>query len=183
MKSKKLYMVISVSLAVLLIAGLAGCTSTRPGNGNSKMSLEDIVEKLYENIDVPPYETVRLTPENFAYYSFVPYDDSLSAVTADALVNITPHSVVVIRSEKGDGARLAALIFKYADPDKWISVWADWVNVAYTDHYVVLIMSEEGRANAIAENFKSIAKKLDGMEMTLLSARNTKHDEWQNSDW
>lgn len=80
------------------------------------------MEKLYDNVDVPPYETVRLDSSNFEFFAFVPYDDSLSAVAADALVNITPHSVVVIRAENGNGASLVKKVVENADPNKWLCV-------------------------------------------------------------
>lgn len=142
------------------------------------LTLEDLVEKLYDNVDVPPYETVRLDSSNFEFFAFVPYDDSLSAVAADALVNITPHSVVVIRAENGNGASLVKKVVENADPNKWLCVGSEIVNVAYTDHYVLLIMSEKAIADDIAENFKNMAKDLDGMEMTLLTANNSRYDQY-----
>lgn len=99
-------------------------------------------------------------------------------VAADALVNIAPHSVVVIRAENGNGASLAKKVVENADPNKWLCGGSEIVNVAYTDHYVLLIMSENAIADDIAENFKNMAKDLDGMEMTLLTANNSRYDQY-----
>lgn len=147
---------------------LSGCGSVEEGAGQGT-ELEDIVERLYENADAPPYETIRLDKTNFEAFAFIPYDESLSAVEADALVNITPHSVVVIHDEKGNGESLAEAVFENADPFKWLCVSSEKVNVAYTDHYVVLIMSYEAVADSVAAKFGEIAHELDGMKMTLLS--------------
>lgn len=176
MKSVKIHLTLAVFLGVLLIVSLAGCANQNAENQTQDLSLEDIVEKLYDQVDVPPYETVRLDSENFAYFAFVPYDDSLSAVAADALVNVTPHSLVVIRADDGNGAALAEAMIENADPNKWLCVGAETVHVAYTDHYVVLIMSEKVTADAITENFRAIAKELDGMDMRLLTAGNSRYE-------
>lgn len=141
------------------------------------MTPEDIVEKLYNDVDVPPYETVRLDKSTFEYFAFAPYDESLTAVAADALVNITPHSLVVIRAANGNGAEIAETIAQKADMNKWLCVGAEAGNVAYTDHYVVLIMSERAIVDAVTENFKAMADGLDGMEISLLTLTNSRYEQ------
>ncbi len=177
MKSVKTNLILTASLAILLIIVLAGCAKNDAENNAAGPALEDIVQKIYANVDVPPYETIRLDQSNFEYFAFVPYDDTLSAVAADALVNITPHSVVVIRAERGNGADLAEKVFENADPNKWLCVGSETVYVAYTDHYVLLIMSEKVTADAIAENFKGMANDLDNMDMTLLTASSSRYEQ------
>ena len=168
--------IFSAVLVILIIAVLSGCAKPEIGNDPAGLTLEDVVEKLYDNVEVPPYEIVRLDSSNFESFAFVPYDDDLTAVAADALVNITPHSVVVIHVENGSGASLAKKIVENADPNKWLCVGSEVVNVAYTDHYVLLIMSDKAIADGITANFKDLAKELDGMEMTLLTANNSRYD-------
>lgn len=172
MKFIKSNFVLIATILFLLLALLAGCTNGLVENNGKDQSLESIVEKLCENEDVPPYEAVRLDETNFEFFCFVPYNENLSAVAADALVNITPHSVVVIKAEDGSGADIAKQVFENADPNKWLCVRAETVNVAYTDHYVVLIMSDKDTAAALSAKFKGLADELDGMDMTLLSADN-----------
>ena len=170
MKSEKTKLILVLIFMLLLTAAFAGCAKNDAENDSADLTLEDIVKKIYENVDVPPYETIRLDSSNFEYYAFIPYDDSLSAVAADALVNITPHSVVVIRTEDGNGESLAEDIILNADPNKWLCVRAEQVNVAYTDHYVLLVMSEKAIADDITANFNDLSKDLDDTEMTLLTA-------------
>lgn len=173
MNNKLIFTASCVMLACML---LVGC-SKHDSDNTVDLTLGEIVEKLYDNVDVPPYEIVSLDETNFEYFAFVPYDKDLSAVAADALVNITPHSVVVIRSEQGNGAKLASSVAANADLNKWLCVGSEAGAVVYTDHYVVLIMSEKDIVNAIAENFKSLAKDLDGTDMSLLALANSRYEQ------
>lgn len=177
MKILKIGLTFCLGFLVILTAFLTGCELRGATENTGSMALEAIVEKIYEKVDVPPYDTVRLDQDNFEFFSFIPYSDDLSAVAADALVNITPHSVVVIRSESGNGAEIAESVVLRADPNKWLCVGAETVEVAYTDHYVVLVMSDKTTADAIVGNFGELAPDLDDMEMKLLTAGNSRYDQ------
>lgn len=143
----------------------------------AEMSLENMVEELYSDVDVPPYETVLLDSTNFEYFTFAPYDDSLTAVAADALVNITPHSMVIIHSPKGGGADLAKTVAANADLNKWLCVGSETGNVLYTEHYVVLIMSEKVIVDAVTENFEAMSADLDGMMTNIISLTNSRYEQ------
>ena len=170
--NKKGYMTL-VILGMLVGALLfTGCTGTNAGTGGNAgggtggpnstgKSLDDIVEGLYSGVDVPAYETITLTKDMFESYAFTSYDESLSAVAADALVNITPHSLVVIHASGGNGKDVAEKIVQNADPNKWLCVGSEVVNVAYTNHYVVLVMSYQDIADGIVTNFKTMASDLE----------------------
>lgn len=172
---------IAALIMALPVLVLEGCGNSTAVIGMDDTPLHAIVEQLYDHVDVPPCEIIPLDQENFEAYSFIPYDDSLSAVAADALVRIAPHSTVVIRAESGNGPELAYKIIRNADPNKWISVGAETVYAAYTDHYVILVMSYRDTADAILENFKNMAAELDGMEMAFLTAHNPRY-EWGNGE-
>lgn len=167
---------IAALIMALLVFALEGCGNSNMVIGMENLPLHTIVEDLYEHVDVPPYEIIPLDEENFEYYSFIPYDESLTAVAADALVRIAPHSTVVIRADGGNGPELADRIIGNADPNKWVSVGAEIVYVAYTDHYVILVMSYQDTADDIIENFRNMTIELDGMEMALLTAHNPRYD-------
>ena len=168
MKSK-INLIIAAIGAALIIVSLAACAKEKEDNesGSGGQAPEDIVAELYSGVDVPPYETIPLDESNFEFYAFIPYNEGLSAAAADALVNITPHSLVVIHTDKGNGAELAEQVAANADPNKWLCVRADALRVASTNHYVVLVMSYQDTADAIIENFRNIAMELDGTEMVL----------------
>ena len=155
--------------ALLVTLALTACASDS-GGSQQAADLSAVIEKLYQNIEVPPNETIVLDKDNFEYFAFIPYGDGLTGAAADALVNITPHSLVVIHTDSGNGAELAEQVSENADPNKWLCVRADSLRVAYTDHYVVLVMSFTDTADAIIGNFRTIAKDIDSGEMTLLTA-------------
>ena len=187
MKIRKIKYIITVISIIAAVVCLAGCSKDSgagdavdqtPGNNATEaVAPEAVLEKLYTDIDVPPYEVIKLNESNFEAFAFIPYDDSLTAASGDALVNVTPHSVVVIHAKKGNGAELAGQIVEKADPNKWLCVGAEAVRVTYTDHYVVLIMSDKATADAVAENFKAAANELDGMEPGLLTATNSRYEQ------
>lgn len=156
----------------LLTAVIAGCTSGS-NSEDEDVSLSDVVDDLLIDVDVPAYEAITLDEETFSSFAFIPYEEGITAIAADALVNITPHSLVVIRTDNSNGKELADEIIKNADPNKWLCVGSETVNVGYTDNYVVLVMSYKDVAKDIMDNFGGMAIGLDGMEMTLLTADNT----------
>ena len=156
--------------ALLVTLALTACASDS-GGSQQAADLSTVIEKLYQNIEVPPNETIVLDKDNFEYFAFIPYGDGLTGAAADALVNITPHSLVVIHTDGGNGAELAEQVSENADPNKWLCVRADSLRVAYTDHYVVLVMSDREMVEDVMENFKAMAKDLDGMEMQLLPGK------------
>lgn len=167
MKNTRNNILLILIAAMIMTVVLTSCTKDSDEDTIDEQSLEDVADKLCSGIDVPPNETVMLDETNFEFFAFIPYDDSLSAAAADALVNITPHSLVVIHADNGNGAELAKKVAENADPNKWLCVRAEALRVAYTDHYIVLVMSYKDIADGVIENFKEIAKDLDGMDMSL----------------
>ena len=170
MKLTNKNIILAVIAAAAMTVLFAACSSNSADDnegGQEKADLGTIVEKLYHDVDPPPNETISLDETNFEFFAFIPYDDSLSGAAADALVNITPHSLVVIHTERGNGAELAKQVAENADPNKWLCVRAEALRVACTDHYVVLVMSYPNTANSIIANFRAIAQELDGMDMVL----------------
>ena len=175
---------IVITTAVLVMA-LSACSPNGGGGGtggtgtgdSDEMSLDEIVEALYKGVDVPAYEIIPLDKTNFEGFAFTTYSEDYKAVAADALVNITAHSVVVIKTDKSNGLDLATEIASKADPNKWLCVGSEVVDVAYTDNYVVLIMSYQDIADEILDNFKTLAPKLDGMEMQFFSENNSRFEE------
>ena len=183
------YLAIVITTAMLVMV-LAACSPNGGGGGtggtgtggsgsegSDEMALDEIVEALYKDVDVPAYEIIPLDKTNFEGFAFTPYSEDYKAVAADALVNITAHSVVVIKTDKSNGLDLATEIASKADPNKWLCVGSEVVDVAYTDNYVVLIMSYKDIADEILDNFKTLAPKLDGMEMQYFSESNSMFEE------
>ncbi|MCQ2551920.1 MAG: hypothetical protein MJ148_01025 [Clostridia bacterium] len=166
--------VILIVLAIVFVA--AGC-SIKDANGDDpfETDLDDIVGLLYKGVDVPAYEIIDLNKDTFKSYAFIDYDTSYKAVAADALVNITPHSLVVIKVD-GNAKDLAEDVIVNADPNKWLCVGSEKVSVAYTDNYIVLVMSDEATVDAIIKNFQDIAQALDDMDANILSTGNERFE-------
>ena len=162
--------IVLIILSVILVCGLiAACSFS---NSNDDMDLEDVVDRICEGVDVPAYEIVPLDSNNFEYFAFVSYEDGYTAVAADALVNITPHSLVIIHTEDGNGQLLAEEIFENADPNKWLCVGSEALKVACTDHYVALIMSYRDVCDGITANFEKFAGDLNDGEFNFMTADN-----------
>lgn len=162
-------------LAAATLVMLTGCgtaASDDMDDAESDISLDEMVALLTSGTDVPPYEIVPLDKTNFEYFTFAPYHNGLQAVAADALVNITPHSLVVIHCEDGNAYELADTIIANADPNKWLCVGSEIVNVANTDHYVVLVMSFKDLAEDIMANFEAFSLSADDGTMVLQSWEN-----------
>ena len=166
----------SVITLTVLLGLLASCAADIGGAEDA--DLNDIVEALYKGVEVPAYDIVPLDEENFEYYAFVPYDDSLRAVEADGLVSISAHSLVVIQTDKGNGKELAEDIILNADPNKWLCVGAETVNVAYTDNFVVLVMSDSQTADAIVKNFEDWVKGAGEASANVLSSDNSRFEDF-----
>lgn len=155
-----------ISLILFVLVLLAGCSGKGPGSITaSDATMPEIIDLLCKGVEVPAYEATELTDENFEYFAFIPYTDALTGYQADALVNATPHSLVLIYSENGDTADIAQKMLANADARKWICVSADVIHTAYTKHYVILVMSSAEIAEGIIANFETAVN--DGEATTL----------------
>lgn len=156
-------------IPLLLILGmLAGCAAKGPEvTGTPSATMPEIIELLCNGVEVPAHEAVELPADNFEYFAFIPAADGLSGYQADALINSIPHSLVLLRSENGDTADIAQKILDNADTRKWICVEAEVKQVAYTEHYVLLVMSSAATTEGIMANFESAVN--DG-DVTMLDA-------------
>lgn len=146
---------IPILLALVLLAGCSG-----KGNGNvapSGATMPEMIDQICKDIDVPKYETTELTKENFEYYTAISYADGLTGYHADALISSIPHSLVLVRSENGDTADIAQKMLDNADLRKWICVAAEVKQTAFTEHYVVLVMSTAEIAKKVIANFGTAA--------------------------
>lgn len=145
-----------IPLILLVLVLIAGCSGKVPeGITPSNATMPEIIDLLCKGVEVPAYEATALTEENFEYYAFIPYTDGLTGFQADALVNATPHSLVLVRSENGDTADIAQKMLDNADARKWICVSADVTQTAYTEHYVVLVMSSAEVVEGVIANFET----------------------------
>ncbi|MGI6499222.1 MAG: hypothetical protein ACOX0U_10615 [Oscillospiraceae bacterium] len=153
---------------LLVFVMLAGCSGKAPNDIiPSDVAMPEIIDLLCKDVDVPAYEATELTGDNFEYFAFIPYTDGLTGYQADALINSIPHSLVLVRSENGNTADIAQKMLDNADIRKWICVSADVKQVAYTERYVLLVMSSAEVVEGLIANFETAVN--DG-EVTMLDA-------------
>ena len=137
-----------ISLIVCLVMFavlLTGC-----GTKNVEGSLEEIMEKVYANVndDEKPMglTNIKITDENIEQYlgkANIEYEEALAS---ESMVGSIAHSVVLVRAKKG--ANIEAIekeIEKNADPRKWVCVGVeeDDVIVESEGDLVILIMVED----------------------------------------
>ena len=158
---KKLF---ALLCAVALLVSLAACASgeeeapAEETNPVDDMALSDLMNEVLDGVaDLPMYEVVELTEENFEFYTFIPYEEGYEAVEADALIGSIAHSVVLVRVPDGaDAAQAAADMEANANPAKWICVQAEATHVRQHGNTILLVMSTVDTANAILQNFDSL---------------------------
>lgn len=156
-KMKKLYTV----LCALLILTLAACSGSAQPSANIEGSLEDIMEKVYENADTeaPGVWNIEITDENREYYFGGAEFDYKEAISSDAMVNAVPHSICLIRLNSADDAKDAVEKLKAnANPRKWICVEVseDDVVADSIGDLVIFIMAEN--SGAYLDGFKALSK-------------------------
>lgn len=150
MKKLFLFMLIAV-----VCFGLTGC-----GNKNIEGSLEDIMEKVYADIDdedKPMMLTnIELTDENIKDYIGTDKIEYEEALANESGVGSIAHSVVLIRTKEGaDVEKIKKEIKDNVNPRKWICVEAENVYVESKGDLVILIMSGD-IADDIKENFENL---------------------------
>lgn len=133
--------------------------STEPSADTStELALSELMESILADVmDLPGYEMLDVTEERFIGFLGIDYVDGYEAVSADALISPVAHSVVLLRVPEGtDVAAVAASVEANANVNKWICAFAEIKIVKYHENTILLVMSYEGTAEAIAENFDNI---------------------------
>jgi len=125
-----------------------------PAETAAPVSVSDKMSAILQGVETPRYEIMPIDAESFESFFFVPYVDGAEAVTADALISSTAHSVCLVSLPNSANAQsFAAQVKQNADPRKWICVEAESVQVATRGNMVLLVMSDSATANAIVSNF------------------------------
>ena len=151
---RKLFILIT---CIVLI--LTGC-----GIKHVDGQLEDLMTELYNGIseeELPMMlQNTELTEENIENYIGTKDIKWSEAIASESMVGSIAHSVVLIRmsenaSEK-DIEEAKEIIKEKANPNKWICVTAEKVEVISNGDLILLVMSDESKATTISENFSKI---------------------------
>ena len=128
--------------------------AAKPEQTAAPKSAADTLSAVLSGIETPRYEIMPIDAESFESFFFVPYVQGAEAVTADALISSTAHSVCLVSLPPNvDAQNFAAQVKQKADPRKWICVEAESVQVKAKGNMVLLVMSDTKTANAIINNF------------------------------
>ncbi len=148
--------------ALTLLVSLTACgQKTEPPAAEedplAAMSLQEVLDASLKDVPgLPDYEAVPLDEETFEFYAFAPWKEGYEGLSADALINATAHSVVLVRVPGDEAESVAETMRGNADPRKWICVEAEKTAVDRCGGTILLVMSGGETANAILTNFKAL---------------------------
>lgn len=152
---------ICLLLAVLTLTGLAACggqeAQTMPGD---TMTLEELLDAVQKDVaNLPDTMATPLTQDDFAYFAFTEMPEGTQALAADAMINATAHSAVLMRTADAETAKkLAADVEANLDPRKWICVEAEKSLVTVHNCTVLMVMSSSAIVDAMTANFDALWK-------------------------
>lgn len=142
---------------ILLI--LTGC-----GVKHVDGELEDIMNELYNGISEEKLpmmlQNTELTEENIENYIGTKDIKWSEAIASESMVGSIAHSVVLIRvsedANEKDIEEAKEIIKENANPNKWICVTADKVDVISNGDLILLVMSDDEKVTTISENFSKL---------------------------
>ena len=158
-RNNKMKRTISLISALLLLFALAGCASKPAAeSAGDSMTLEEIADSILTDVkDLPAVQNIELNDENFAYYAFVEPAAGVTGLASEAMIGSIAHSVVLLRAADQKAAEaLAKDVEMNMNPRKWICVEAEKSIVSVHGSTVLLVMSFESTADAIAANFDAL---------------------------
>jgi len=117
--------------------------------------LNTMMEQVYDGVDTPMTFVTAITNDNAGYYLGISDPAVFSeALSSDAMINVIPHSVCLVKVAEGqDVEEVKAMIKDNANPNKWICAFAETVIVDNVGDVIILIMSDTETANALHNNF------------------------------
>ena len=150
--------IICVILTLVMLLTMAACGSDNSEKPGDTMSIQEIVDAIQKDVpDLPELINQELTDDIFVYFAFAEPREGVEGIASDAAINITPHSVVVLRAADEETAKsLAEEVDANKDPRKWICVEAEKSIVTVHGSTVLLVMSTEQIADAVAANFDAL---------------------------
>ena len=146
-------------LLPILFIMITGC-----GVEHIEGNLVDIMDGLYEGIaeeELPMMlQNTELTEENIENYIGTKDINWSEAIVSESMVGSIAHSVVLIRMSENanekDIEEAKQIIEENANPNKWICVTAEKVEVLSKGDLILLVMSDKSKTEIISKNFNKI---------------------------
>ncbi|NCC67166.1 MAG: hypothetical protein EOM14_03065 [Clostridia bacterium] len=151
---------LTAAFALVLVFVLPACGASAPTeSAGDTMTLEEIFAAIQKDVpDLPETATTAPDESNYQYYLFTetPIKGS-QALACDAIINAVAHSAVLVRVAEGDDAQaIAKTIRENANPNKWICVGAEAVEVTVHNQTILLVMSTQETVEAMTANFDAL---------------------------
>ncbi len=138
---------------------------TSPSDNNESQTestdaekLDDIMNELLKGlkIDIKTGNT-EVTADKFSWYFGIEAIEGAEGLASESMIGSIAHSICILRLPEGsDAGKIADSVKENIDPRKWICVEAEKTIVKQKDNIIVLIMTFEDVADAVAANFDSI---------------------------
>ena len=151
---KKAFLLLGLFLFIFVTTGC--------GTKNIDLSVEEIVDKVYESVDgeFAKMNKTELTNDNLSYYLGVESLDFKEGIASEPLINAIAHSVVVVRVNDGvDVEKTKAEIKEKVNPNKWVCGSVDPNNVIVDSiGDVIILIMDNTYSTQLDEGFKSLAE-------------------------
>ena len=138
-------------------------TSGTPEEPEEPASLEELIEKIYEN---NPVELMLGTSQvdlsnadalKGATGISTSADKVAEAYLSEAMIGSQAYSMAVVRvKDAADAETIANEMQKNADPGKWICVRAEAVQIGVSGDIIVMVMTSEEEATALITAFTEL---------------------------
>ena len=161
--------VIAYVLAAVMALGMTACGSKEEPAKDTvapvfEESLETIYSELCEKVEdeetkefIKGFGVGEITADSVTYYIGSEDVDYKEAIFAEPMMSSVAFSICLVRVNEGaDMEEQKALIKDNVDPVKWLCVQADTVLTENIGDVILLVMTDEARANMIVDAFKAL---------------------------
>lgn len=171
---KSIKIVIAVIAIILVVAVIAVITmklnkeeeiSSNLGQINSSQDLENIMNKIYEEVEaelpeMQPTLSIDVTDDSMVqtFTGLENGNDLEYLVVSEPWINVQAYSFVLAKVKDGvDANKVAKDMNENIDSRKWICVSAERVYSVNSEDVVCLVMASEEMGKPVFDKFKSIA--------------------------
>lgn len=164
--------IIAILLAATLAVGFVGCSTGGKDPAPSASytgSLTELIQAIYEKQPVElmlsePTAIDVADPDALSYYLGLEDGSKLSeAMYSEALITSQAYSMCVARvADAKDSGEVAQQILDKVNPNKWICVMADHVQVGVSGDLILLVMVSDSLSETLADDLMAAFTEVVG---------------------
>lgn len=162
---------IAAVLILVMALGLCACQQGQETATTYAGSMTDLINGLYEKVTVElnlsePTAVDTANADTLQYYTGLTDASMISeAVYSEALISAQAYSLCAMRVAEGqDAGDVAQAVLDGINPNKWICVGADDVQVAAYGDVVLLVMVDSGLSATLADDLMAAFAEVVGRE-------------------